>query len=84
MAKKTVLGVQISNRVTSVPAVQKVLTKYGCNIKTRLGLHEVDQDSCSTAGLLILETFGQQKQIKEFEEALKAVKGVVVKKMVFN
>ncbi len=83
MAKRIILGVQISNRIEAVPEVQGVLTKYGCNIKTRLGLHEVDSKSCSTAGLLILETFGPEKQIAAFENSLKKIKGVKVKKMTF-
>ncbi|HOX37685.1 MAG TPA: hypothetical protein PL033_06825 [Candidatus Brocadiia bacterium] len=83
MAKKVILGVQIVNRVTNVPEVQSALTKYGCNIKTRLGLHEVDEKNCSTGGLLILETFGDAKEIAAFEKTLKKIKGVKVKKMTF-
>ena len=83
MAKKIILGVEITNRVKNVPEVQSVLTEYGCNIKTRLGIHEVDKNACSPAGLLILETFGSPKKIAAFEERLKAIKGVKIQKMVF-
>jgi hypothetical protein len=84
MAKRIVLGVQITKRVQHVPSVQALLTEYGCNIKTRLGLHEVTESICSTIGLLLLDTFGEEKQILELEAKLKAVKGVVVQKMVFE
>ena len=84
MSKRIILGIQITNRVEKVPEVQKVLTDYGCNIKTRLGLHEVDRKRCSTVGLLIVETFGADADILNFEKKLKRVKGVVVKKMVFE
>ena len=40
MKKHLILGVHITNRVKHVPEVQKVLTEFGCSIKTRLGLHE--------------------------------------------
>ncbi|RJP72572.1 MAG: hypothetical protein C4532_05765 [Candidatus Abyssobacteria bacterium SURF_17] len=83
MAKRIILGVQISNRVKSVPDVQKVLTEFGCNIKTRLGLHEVDDKSCSTVGLVILETFGPEKQVLALENRLKKIKGIKVRKMTF-
>ncbi len=84
MAKRVILGVQITNRVIKVPDVQKILTEFGCNIKTRLGLHEVDDKSCPTIGLLLIETFGPKKQVLEMERKLKKVKGVVVKKMEFD
>jgi hypothetical protein len=84
MEKRIVLGVQITKRVQNVPSVQTVLTEYGCNIKTRLGLHEVTESICSTVGLLILDTYGDEKQILELEAKLKEIKGVVVQKMVFE
>ena len=83
MAKKIILGVQITNRVKNVPEVQSVLTQFGCNIKTRLGIHEVDDKSCSTIGLLILETYGPEKQIATLENHLKKIKGIKVRKMTF-
>lgn len=82
--KRIILGVQITNRVKNALEVQGILTEYGCNIKTRLGLHEVTDASCSTIGLLVLEMFGDVSTIKEMESRLKAIDGVVVKKMVFT
>ena len=84
MAKRIVLGVQITKRVENVPSVQAVLTEYGCNIKTRLGLHEVTESICSTLGLLLLDTYGEEKKILEMEAKLKEITGVVVQKMVFE
>ncbi len=84
MSKRIVLGVQITKRVQNVPAVQAVLTEYGCNIRTRLGLHEVTEAICSTVGLLLLDTYGDEKQILDMEAKLKGIKGVVVQKMVFE
>ena len=82
MSKRIILGVQITNRVQNVLTVQKVLTEHGCNIKTRLGLHEVGA-ACAPSGLLILETWGKAAEILKMEKKLKQVKGVKVKKMVF-
>ncbi len=84
MAKRIILGVQVTNRVEKVPDVQKILTEYGCNIKTRLGLHEVTESHCSTVGLLILETYGDEADILRMEAKLKKMKGLTVKKMVFQ
>ena len=84
MRKRIVLGVQVTNRVKNALEVQEILTEFGCNIKTRLGLHELTDAVCSTIGLLILEAYGEPSQVKEMESRLKAVQGVVVKKMVFE
>jgi hypothetical protein len=84
MANKTVLGIMITNRAENASQVQKVLTEFGCSIKTRLGLHEVNEKLCSTSGLLILELFGDEKASIELERQLKAIKGIQVQKMLFE
>lgn len=84
MSKRIVLGIQVTNRVQKIPDVQKILTDYGCNIRTRLGLHEVSQKVCSTLGLLILDTYGDDAEVLEMEKKLKKVKGLIVRKMVFE
>ena len=84
MAKKTVLGILINNRVENAPPVQKVLTQFGCSIKTRLGLHEVDEKQCSTIGLILLELCGAEKDSLELEKQLRAIKGLQVQKMLFE
>jgi hypothetical protein len=84
MRKRIIFGVQVTNRVKNALEVQEVLTEFGCNIKTRLGLHELTDAVCSTIGLLILEMYGDIKKIKEMETRLKAVHGIVIKKMVFD
>mgnify|MGYP001374695125 CR=1 FL=1 len=78
-----ILGVYIEDRTKEAGQVQEVLTKHGCNIKTRLGLHEVDENHCSTYGLVILELFGDEEGMNNLESALKAIEGVKIQKMVF-
>jgi hypothetical protein len=84
MAKKTVLGILINNRVQNAPQVQQILTEFGCSIKTRLGLHEVNENLCSSSGLLILELFGDEKASLELERQLRAIRGIQVQKMIFE
>ncbi len=84
MPKRIILGIHISSRVEEVPSVQKVLTEYGCYIKTRLGLHEVSDSTCSPTGLLILEMHGDEAKIAEMHQKLQAMAGVTVKDMVFD
>ena len=84
MANRIVLGVQVTNRVEKILDVQKILTEYGCNIRTRLGMHEVSKKTCSPSGLLILDTFGNEADVLTMEKKLRKIKGLVVRKMVFE
>ena len=83
MAEHHIVGVHVTDRLTRVPDVQRVLTEYGCNIKTRLGLHEVTETTCSGAGLLLLELFGMPEQRQALVDALRSVEGCDVQEMVF-
>jgi hypothetical protein len=47
-------------------------------------LHEVTESHCSTVGLLILETYGDEADILQMESKLRNIKGLTVKKMVFE
>jgi hypothetical protein len=66
-----------------VSEVQAILTKFGCTIKTRLGLHEVKDDYCARNGLIILELTGTIEEFYKLENELLKIDGLVVKKMVF-
>ena len=79
-----ILGVHITDRLKDVPAVQAVFTEYGCNIKTRLGLHNVSGDYCASNGLVLIEFYGEPAKCVEMAEKLAAVEGVVVETMVFD
>ncbi len=87
MARKKdhiILGVHITDRIKHVKSVQELLTEYGCNIKTRIGLHEVDGKSCSMNGLVILELIGQAAKCRQLADKLNALEGVEVQQMVFD
>lgn len=82
--KKTILGVHIPRNAPNIPAVQKALADYAGNIKTRLGLHEVEDPASPSLGLLIIETFGPAEAVLKMEDALKAIPGISVRSMVFE
>jgi len=79
-----VLGVHLHNRVKDAPEVQKVLTSFGCNIKTRIGLHEVSDNYCAGSGLIILEMVGDPAKYAELADTLNKFEGVEVQKMIFG
>ncbi len=78
-----ILGILVSDRLNAATHVQETLTKFGCSIKTRLGLHEVSEKHCSTKGLLILELAGDVTEMDKLENALLAIEGIDVQKMRF-
>ncbi len=84
MEKRCVIGIRIKNREENASELQKVLTECGCYIKTRLGLHDGDGQTCSPSGLILLEIVGDEKVYDQVEKKLKAVKNAQVQKMVFE
>jgi len=84
MDKHILVGVHITQRVKNAGCVQELFTKYGCSIRTRLGLHEADGQVCSPNGLIILELVDDDAVTTEFSAALKAIDGVEVQQMVFD
>ncbi|MDD2466261.1 MAG: hypothetical protein PHI97_19855 [Desulfobulbus sp.] len=78
-----VLGIHLQDRVKNAPEVQKILTSFGCNIKTRIGLHEVSDDFCSGSGLILLEMVGDTAKYEELANLLNGFDGVEAQKMVF-
>ncbi len=83
MAEIRVLGVLVETRTQAAQKVQEILTKYGCSIRTRLGLHTLDLPDCASCGLIILELTGNQDECIRLENELWALDGVKVQKMVF-
>jgi len=79
-----IFGVHVTNRANQVPQVQKLLTEFGCNIKTRLGLHRVDEQVCSPRGLILLEMFGDPAVCGQLKAKLSKLEGVEVQEMLFE
>lgn len=76
--KITVLVVKVEQRVQEAAELQALFTKYGCNIRMRLGLHDAG-DVCSNQGLIILQLAGERSELEAFEKELGEVRGVTAK-----
>ncbi len=83
MSEIRILGVLVAERSKAAVQVQEVLTKYGCTIKTRLGINELDMDNCDGCGLILLELMGDPEECMRLENELWAIDGTKVQKMVF-
>ena len=80
MDKHIIVGVHIVDREKHAVKVQEVFTRFGAQIKTRLGIHD---DICAENGLILLEmddTAETQKMICEVQ----TIQGVDCKTMEFS
>ncbi|MDD2422825.1 MAG: hypothetical protein PHG34_01255 [Candidatus Cloacimonetes bacterium] len=78
MIYKVVL-IKIDHRASEASRVQSILTDFGCNIKTRLGLHEVSNEFCANDGLIVLEVEGEKNIITQMIDKLNDIEHVTAK-----
>jgi hypothetical protein len=79
-----IVGIHVTDRMQHAADVQKIFTEYGCNIKTRLGLHEVQGDFCAGGGIVLLEMVGDGTTVDGMIAKLEKIEGIEAKKMVFS
>lgn len=73
---KSIMLILVSHRSKSAIEVQKLLTEWGCSIKTRLGIHDGVGDRCSDSGLIVLELVGDKIKNEDLLKKMKALDGV--------
>ena len=78
----TIIGIKISNRLESAVSVQEILTKFGCIIKTRIGLHEEINGQCSPKGLILLEII-DDAQAADITQELCDIEDIEIQQMQF-
>lgn len=79
-----IIGLRLSYRQHNAILLQEELTKFGCNIKMRLGLHETDEKYCSNDGLIILQACGEKEEVEKMLDAFNNLDGVSAKLMDLN
>lgn len=67
--------VKLKTREEEAVKVQEVLTRHGCDISVRLGLHEQAGAACSPSGVIVLQVTTAQA-VKSLVRDLKALRGV--------
>lgn len=79
----SIMAIAQDRRTESATRVQDLLTRYGCNIKVRLGLHDVQPDGgvCSNSGMIMLQLVGQATELEQLEKELQEIPYVKVKQM---
>ena len=79
-----IVAIHVTDRVKQAGMVQAVLTRYGGQIKTRIGLHEPTPRGTSPNGIILLELVGPQDLARTVIAALSKVGGVEAKSIVFE
>ncbi|HOJ77992.1 MAG TPA: hypothetical protein PLZ08_04535 [Bacillota bacterium] len=78
MACYYIMTALVNHRSKNASKMQEILTKSGCIIKMRLGLHEAE-NVCSEEGLIILQLTGDKEAILKLEAELNTIDGVKAK-----
>ncbi|SDF37071.1 hypothetical protein [Sporolituus thermophilus] len=76
-----IMAILQENRTETAPKVQDILTRYGCYIRVRLGLHDAALEGCTNTGLILLQLCGDDVPVSELEKELTGVPHVKVKSM---
>jgi hypothetical protein len=78
-----IIGLFIKDRIKEAGKLQEVLSKHACILASRIGLHEVSEDKCSRNGVILLQLAGNETDCMNFENDLKEIGGLEVRKMKF-
>ena len=58
-----IIGVSLENRIEEAVKFQEIITKYGCTIRTRIGLHNIGEYKCVNKGIILLEVTAKVNEI---------------------
>ena len=75
-----IMAVRLDRRRENSVKLQETLTKHGCAISARFGIHEAG-DRCAEDGLILLCLTGDKSEFSALEKDLKALEGIGVKMM---
>lgn len=73
------MAIKVEERAAKAPYLQEILTEHGCIIKTRVGLHETDEEKCSMDGIIILHLYGDKEEFQQLYKKIEKLDGVTPK-----
>ena len=59
----TIIGIKLENRDSDAIKLQEILTLYGCEIQTRIGLHPIGEYKCNNYGIILIEVISKVNEI---------------------
>lgn len=84
MSSYYIIGVRMDNRIDNAVKFQEVLTKNGCMIKTRLGLHDISNDDCANDGIIVLQPYGSKEDVEALVNELNSLEGIMARYIDLN
>ena len=79
-----ILGIKIIDRIKEAGLTQGILSKYASLITTRLGFHELTNETCSREAYILLHLKGSAVETGKLYCELKGLGGVDVREMAFD
>ncbi len=79
--KIRIVGLLVEHPVKHGEEIQNIFSKFGCSIKTRMGLNV---DNLSDAALMILELYGSDEESEKLINSLSKLNDVQVQQMSFE
>ena len=79
-----IVAIHVTDRLSKAQTVQGLLTEFGNNIKTRLGLHEFEPNAPGPNGILILEMIGGANPCETLLTKLNDISGIEAKLITFS
>jgi hypothetical protein len=79
-----VIGIRMDNRLGNAAKFQEALTKNGCKIRARLGLHEASENACANDGMILLQPCGTKEEVECLLEDLNNLEGITAKMIDLN
>lgn len=76
-----IIGVKLPNKEDNAVEFQKILTKFNCIIKVRLGINSTSI-FCSNTGIILLQIDNDEDSLKVEKELLN-IDGIEIQRMVF-
>ena len=71
-----IIGISVDKRPKSAPKVQEVLTRFGDEIISRYGVHDVGEHD---RGLITLNFVGSDERLTQFKNEISSLEGVKIK-----
>lgn len=84
MKQTRIIGLLIRDRIKEAGRLQNTLTAHSHLIRSRLGFHELNENTCSRTGVIILTLVGDDKDWVGFEDEINKIEGVEMQQMSFT
>ena len=75
----TIVGILVEDRAERAPEMQAIITKYGGDILSRMGISSPDREK----GLITLVMESEVGQVRRFQWELEAIPGLAVQTLTF-